>query len=135
MAIIEKAVYARLSAVSGVTNLVPASRIFPVRASTQKPTSPFIVYLKITDREDDSLSASNGIAYATIQIDIYSNVHQGSSGVFNVAEQVRLACSRYSGTSASIQVDDVLMMDSTSTYEGDAELYRVSLDTEWMYRQ
>jgi hypothetical protein len=134
MAIIEKAVYARLAAVSGVTDLVPASRIFPVRASTQNPTVPFIVYMNITNREDESLSGSNGIAFAVFQIDIFSNVHQGSAGVFNVAEQVRSALSRFSGTVASIQVDDVLMQDRNSTYERETELYRVSMDTEWMYR-
>lgn len=129
---IGKAISARLTAHAG-TNALAGSRHYPLHAP-QGPTYPFTVYQMIgsprTHLMGDSPDASRWVE-ASMQIDCYAKTYAGTHAL---AEQVRLALSRWSGTAGGVTVEVVFFEDARDMDEpelvqhGDQGVYRVMMD-------
>lgn len=126
------AVKARLTAHAGTSALV-ASRVYPLRLP-QGPTYPAVRYQLIgaprTHLMGDDPDASIGV-HARVQVDCYADTY---AGAHELAEQVRLALSRWSGTSGGVAVEVVFLEDErdmdepTIKHESEEGVYRVMMD-------
>lgn len=129
---IGKAIHARLKAHTGTAALVE-SRIYPLRLP-QGPTYPAIRYQVIstprTHLMGDTADASIQ-AHARVQVDCYDETY---AGVRALAEQVRLALSRWSGTAGGVTVEVVFLDDErdldepTLVHGGEQGVFHVMMD-------
>lgn len=120
--ILGEAVYARLAAVTGVTDLV-GTRIYGGQAP-QNPTAPYVVYQEISQHRPSAMGADVGKVRARVQVDSRAVTYKGAK---QLANAVQVALQRYSGTSASIEVSAVFLDDDSGedSYEEEVEMYRV----------
>lgn len=129
---IGQAIHARLKAHAGTSALVE-SRVYPLRLP-EGPTYPAIRYQVIgaprTHLMGDSADASIGV-HSRVQVDCFAETY---AGVRAVAEQVRLALSRWSGTAGGVTVEVVFLDDErdldepTLIHGGEQGVYRVMFD-------
>ena len=122
MAEVEYAIKARLEAVSGVTDLV-AARIYPA-VLPQNPTLPAITFQRI---DGPRLSAMTNDVWAEprIQINSYAAKYTGAKAL---AQQVRIALQRWSGTSAGVVIHDIFIENDRDNYDDEVEAWRVIAD-------
>lgn len=99
---IHEALYARLKAVSGVTDLV-GDRIYPDQAP-EPPTAPFIVF-EIDDDTAPAHAMSTDASLRRAFTRLYCFAVTGDAARA-LATAVIAALRRYAGTSASVVVDD-----------------------------
>lgn len=111
MSLIEEALYSRLQAVNGVTNLV-STRVY-ANAVPQNVTYPCVSYQHIASPRDYAMGGQTGLVDARVQVNSWAESY---SGVKAVAEQIRLALSGWSGTAKSVTVDVVW-------HYGDQDIY------------
>ena len=132
MADITQAVYDRLSNYSGLTALVPSTRMYPVRAE-QKPTRPYLVFRHVgTEPRQGAFDGDIGIADPRITVDCYADTLASARAV---SEQVRGAMQRWSGTHASVVVLDSQIEDEFDDYDEDIRAYVTTLDLQVMSRE
>lgn len=106
------ALYARLGAVSGVTDLV-STRIYPLVAP-QNASLPLVVVNRIGEIHEHHTTAAAGIARASMQIDCWAATLDAAVAV---GDAVRAALDGWSGTSASIVVRSVTLNDRDESME------------------
>jgi hypothetical protein len=125
----EEALKALLAATAGVTALAPASRI-NWGARQQGAALPAVVLTVISDAEDYTLQAPDGLSRARVQADCYGETHASAK---QLSRAVRAALSGYRGGNFRL-VEHVATRDSREggTNEPDRP-HRVSLDflTHW----
>lgn len=132
MADITKAVFDRLSNYSGLTALVAAGRMFPVKAD-QKPTRPYLVFRQAAaGPRQGSFDGDIGIADPRIIVDCYGETYISARGV---SEQVRAALQRWSGTHASVVVLDSQLEDEIDDYDEDIRAFVTTLEFAVMHRE
>ena len=101
MALIEAAIYSYLSGYAGLIALT-STRIYP-DVCPQEPTLPYLVFSKVDDTPEYTMGGETVLTNAVFQFDAVSD---SSIEAKNVAEQLRLALSGYSGTmGAGVVVD------------------------------
>lgn len=105
MATLEDAIYARLTAVSAVTDLV-STRIYPVKKDVgSKVTWPFVVYATVAREAVRAMNADPGMSSSLVRFDIWTK----DSGAFDsgiaIAAAIRGALQRWSGTAGTIEVN------------------------------
>jgi hypothetical protein len=121
---IEDAVYARLTAVAGVTALI-ATRVYPVRVP-QNPTYPLASYQKISDVPAHAMGSDAGVRTARVQVTAWGATYDDAK---NVAIQVVAALSRFRGTSASVVVQDVFFENEVDLgFDAEALVHQVADD-------
>lgn len=130
MALLDEAIFSRLSGFAGISALVGA-RVYPT-LMPQKPTLPALVYTEISNVPDYVMGGQSGIAGARYQIDSYAT---SLSAVKALAEQVRLALSGFRGTLVDVIIDHVEKQNSTTLYEEETALHRVTADYLFFYRE
>lgn len=132
MADITKAVFDRLGNYSGLTALLPSTRMYPVRAE-QRPTRPYLVFRQ-TDAgpRQGAFDGDIGIADPRIEVDCYADTLASARAV---SEQVRAALQRWSGTHASVVVLDARIEDEFDDYDEDIRAYVTTLDVQVMHRE
>ena len=130
---IDQAIRARLVAVSAVTDLVGGTtspRIYPLQMP-QTPTFPCITYQLISGQPLYSLSAVSGSAQVRIQIDCWAQNTQSTDGYAAaraLAEAVRGALSAYVGTVGGEAIQELTLENRQVLHDGDAGVFRESLD-------
>lgn len=112
MALLEEAVYSRLSGFAGLTALV-STRISPVEIP-QDAALPAVVYQRISGIRNYAMGNQTPLVRARIQVTSWAESY---SGVKAVAEQVRLALSNWHGTAAGVTIDWTEMLDDTDLFE------------------
>jgi len=100
---VEKAINARLLAVSGVTTLVD-TRIYPELAP-QKAALPYVVYTRVDSEHLMTKDNAAGLANARIQINSVAATYLKAK---QLAEQVRLALQGWAGTGNGVTVKVIL---------------------------
>lgn len=135
---IGKAISARLKAHAGTAALV-GTRVRPSRLE-QGVKYPAIVYQVIgsprTHLMGDTSDASRWVT-ANMQVDCYAKTYAEAQAL---AEQVRLALSRWSGTAGGVAVEVVFFEDARDMDEptlvdhGDEGVYRVMMDFKAHYQ-
>lgn len=118
---VDEAVYKRLSTFAGLTALVGGGtpRIRPVRAD-QRDAYPYVVYSVISDLPYSAMGVDAKPHRARVQV---SSFDDDFDSMRAVDAQVRLALSRYRGTSGTVKVQDVFEggvqdLDLTEVGEG-----------------
>lgn len=117
MALAEEAVYARLTAHAGTAALVGA-RVYPLKLP-QTPTLPAVTYQRISATRESAMGSDTGITRARFQVTSHAASY---SGVKALAEQVRQALQRYSGTSATVTVHDCFLENEIDLFDQDDAL-------------
>lgn len=111
MALLEQALFTQLSGFAGLTSLV-ASRIYPTTLP-DKPKLPAVTYIRITGPRVHTMGSDPGLQYPLFQVSAWSRSYPVALAV---AEQVRKALQDFSGTVATIVIQDII-------FEGDSQLY------------
>lgn len=123
MAIIEQALYSRLTDFAGLTALV-GSRIYPL-VRRQGSALPALTYQKISAIREHLMVADANVVVARMQVDCWD---ASAMGVKNVAEQVRLALQDYSGTEATVVIQRIFIENEIDDWNPSTEIYRVTYD-------
>ena len=135
MARLDQAIKSRLEAVAGVTALVgsgSSARIYPMLLP-QNPTYPAVRYQQVDGVRESAMGADIGVVSATVQIDSYAETYAGARAL---AEAVRAALQRFSGTVASVQIDDVFVASGPNDfYEEQVKARRVQYDFQVWHRE
>lgn len=106
---IGKAIYGRLQAVSAVTTLV-STRIHPDYAP-QDATYPFLIYKIIGNLPSDTKEGVSRLDTVQVSIETYASTYDSAN---TIAEAVRTALDRYSGTIEAIVIDSIRFSGSQS---------------------
>lgn len=123
MALIEQAIYERLTTYAGLAALVGA-RVYPV-ILPQSPALPAVTYTKVTNEHVQSHGGASGLAMPRFQVDSWATTYASAKAV---AEQVRLALLGFRGAVAGVLIGGVLAETETDVYEPETRIYRVSQD-------
>jgi hypothetical protein len=119
MALIEEALYSYLSGYAGLIALT-STRIYP-DICPQEPTVPYVVFYKTTDTPEYAMGGETVLTDTVMQFDCIST---GSLQARQVAEQLRLALSGFSGamgTGASeVTVDWAELLSQHDQYTDNA---------------
>ena len=106
MASVDQALRTRLINVTAVTNLT-STRIYPGKAPVGV-TYPYITFSMISAAHQRHMTNAAGLSEAVFQLDIWSN---NRLEAVTVAEQVRLALDHWSGTSDSVVIRTISLLD------------------------
>lgn len=127
MTALNEAIYGRLQAVVGVTNLV-GTRVYPV-VLPQDPIYPAIRYQQLAGSREPTMGSNNGLVNTTVQIDSYSESYAQAR---QVAEEVRSALQRFRGTVAGVVIEGAFVEGPLDVFEDQIKKYRVQQDfTVW----
>jgi hypothetical protein len=121
----EAALFNYLKGYAGLAALV-GTRIYPL-IMPQNPTLPAVTYQKISGVVDYVMDGTS-IKRPRIQVDAWAKSYASARAV---AEQVKAAFDRYTGTMGGVggvQVIGTWIENETDLFEPDTGLYRVSLD-------
>lgn len=122
--------FARLQAVSAVTDLV-GTRVFPAPLP-QGQTLPAVTYQRVSGARESAMGSDTGVAHPRIQVDCWASSY---SGVKALATAVRGALQRYSGTIATVEIQDSFLKNDIDLFEDEIEANRVMLDFEIWHRE
>ncbi len=127
MTALNEAIYGRLQAVSGVTNLV-GTRVYPV-VLPQDPVYPAVRYQQTAGERTQAMGSNTGLVNTTVQIDSYSESYEEAR---EVAEEVRAALQRFQGTVAGVEIESVFVNGPLDVFEDQIKKFRVQQDfTVW----
>ncbi len=116
---IEDMIYTRLSATTGLTDLV-STRIYPL-VRPQDCANPSIVYWRVSNPILFSFSTDDEISQPRFQFDCYATTF---SGVRAVARQVKKSIDRW-GTSTGIpQIIRSDVVNEFDTYDDELDIYQ-----------
>jgi len=106
MASAEHALYARLQAVTGVTDLV-STRVFPLRDDTgDPPARPYVMYERLGTTPKRTLT---GKAYSEINLRLYMTTDGYDAGLA-LSSAVEAALDDWSGSSGGVTVLAVMLV-------------------------
>ena len=130
---IHEALFSRLSGVAGVTTLVGSSpcRIYPDEAP-QKPTLPYVVYFRVGSERPHAMVADTTIRRARFQFNCYASKSDDARAL---ADAVIAALSRYSGTQATVVIDDIYIDNQIDGVDDDAKLKVSVVDIEVCFQR
>ena len=128
---IDSALYTRLSGFAGLAALV-STRNYPLIAP-QNGTYPLVTYQQISGTRDYVMGNQSGLVMARFQLDSWAQDVPASARA--VANQVRLALSNYHGTSDSVVIDYIELMNETVMGQPDEEFWRISQDYMVTFRE
>jgi len=113
---IRAAIYSRLSGYSGLTSLV-STRI-STKEITQKTVKP-CVYFEFTGIDRVStIDGDSGMCNAQVRI---ISVAENTAAALEIADQVRAALQRYSGTISGTDIRDIFIENEYDEYESDTD--------------
>ena len=131
MARLDQAIYSRLQAVTGVTDLV-STRCYPL-VLPQNPTYPAVRYQQIDGFGNSAMGSDTGVVEATVQIDSYATTYTDARAL---AEAVRAALLRFRGTVASVEILDIFRASGPNDiYEENVKIRRVQYDFNVWHRE
>lgn len=123
------AIYNILSNDSGVTNLV-STRIYPNQIA-QGVEFPVIRYNVISDDPSDNKDGVSKLDQIRIQVDCFGATSKSAN---DVADAVRSALDRTSGTFNSVIVQSIQFLDYNTNFDETAQVAQVSHDYKIRHR-
>jgi len=126
MATASDVIYTRLSAVSAVTDIVGSgdnARIWPI-SRREGAANPSITYQRISAPKESAMgTADTGLTHPLFQVDCFADTYRE---VDDLAEAVRGALQRYSGTVCSVVVQVIELVNTTDTTEDASREHRIT---------
>lgn len=127
---IHEAVFSRLSAVTALTALV-VLRIYP-NIAPQPPVSPYVVFELDDDEEAaHAMGADASIRRAYARFYCFATTGDGAKAV---AAALIAGLRRYTGTSASVVIDDCYMRGDRPTVDDEVKLFGRLVEFEIVYQ-
>lgn len=108
MAVIEEALYTRLSTFAGLSALV-GTRVYPAMAP-QQPTFPLCTFQRISSMRVHAMGADVGLANPVVQVTAWGRTYTESA---NVAGQVRAALQDYAATVGGVEIQRIFIDNET----------------------
>ncbi len=139
MALIEEALFSRLSGFAGLQALIgnPA-RVYPM-VFPQGSTLPAVTYQKISKDGETKYSSTTKMAHPRFQFDCWARgvdgVSQSYPSVKAIAEQVRLALSGFIGTVSGVVIDAIRPAGEHELYDPQTQIMRVSMDFQIWHQE
>lgn len=137
MAAVEEALYARLQAVSAVTDLV-STRVYPVKHDTGSMLAyPFITYEILAHGRISAMTDDTGDVESTVRFHCWGK-DSGSIGGYksarDVAAAVRGALQRWDGTSGGVVVKHVFVDGEYDIGDPTPGVYHraIDVDVRWV---
>ena len=136
MALLEEAIYTRLSGFAGLTALV-GTRIYP----DDRPHGallPAVVFGLVTEIRHSALGTDTPIVRATYQFSCFAGgpgVDNGSLVSVNVKRQVQLALQRFRGTVAGVVIQDCFLQNAVALRELEIDVNHIAVDVEIIYEE
>ena len=130
MARLEAAVYSILSNNTDVTGLV-STRIYP-ELLPQDCALPAVTYARISTMRHSAMEADPNFAETRMQISSWSS---SFSVVQNLSDKVRLAFWRFTGSTASVTIEDVWPENETQLYDSVTETHQMAIDFMITHRE
>lgn len=130
MADLEQAVYSRLANHAGTAALV-STRIYPDHLP-QSPSYPGITYTRLDTERISAMGADTGVVQATLVIRCFAATYAGAKAV---ALQVLDALQRYSGTTATVVIDDVFVTNQDYDFDDQTGTHEIDLDFQFWHRE
>lgn len=122
---IDEALFARLSGFAGLSAIV-AARIYPIGNVPQNPTKPYVTYQQIDEPREHAMGVDPPIRQPRFQFSAWAD---DSTSCRDVAAQIDAALSRFSGTQASIVIQDILKESELDLgFDPTAQIYQRALD-------
>ena len=125
----EQAVYARLSAITGL-----GGRVYPM-VLPQNVEYPAATFQRITTTRYSGFGRDASAVEATIQVDIYSPLTAGYGALSTLSDSVRGALQRVATPTGTPPVYDAFIDAERDDYEDDTELLRKSFDVRVWYEE
>jgi hypothetical protein len=122
---IEESLRAKILADTDVTDDI-GQRLYILKLP-QSPTLPAVTYFKVSNPRHHDID----VAMPRYQFDIWAESYITARGV---ADNIRKALQRESGTWTGIRVIQAVYLGETDMYEDDTELYHVAQDYKIIYR-
>ena len=116
-------IYGILKTNAAVTALV-GTRIYKAQAK-QFDSVPFIVYFKISTNPAQAKSGPSKLDTLRVQVSLY---HSDGTAIDVLAETVRTALDRYSGTVGAYNVDSISFLDDADNRDPDTKYYHIAQD-------
>jgi len=120
---IEKAIFARLSAVAGLTALV-STRIYN-EVIAQGAAYPCLAFTTVSTQRFPAMGANITLAKSRVQVNCYGATKLSAA---DVAVQVRAALSRWGGTAGGVVVQSIFDETQTSDYDDAIQKHRVIVE-------
>ena len=125
MSVVEEAVFERLSNSTGVTSLVPQTRILPSHLP-QDPTLPAITLNRISTQRVSAFGDDTGDVQTRLQASCWGATYTSAK---QVAEAVRGSLQRYSSSTTLVRIQDVFLDNELDQpYDERTETYLVTMD-------
>ena len=119
MAIVQNAVFDRLSTFAGLTAVV-STRSYPQRPP-QDPTLPFVWFRVISATRPHAFGSDPGDVMSMVEVNAVDLTAEGAQ---TAGEQVRAAMSRWSGTHLGVVIQDSLIEQQREFFDENVEQYR-----------
>lgn len=127
---LEEAIYGRLAAVSGVTDIV-STRIYP-SLLPQGATLPAVTYRRVSGVPERAMGSDAGVARVRMEVDAWASSY---SGVKALRDAVVAALKRFTGTVSGETIDATYQLNELDRYEDDLKIHRVMMDFEVWHRE
>ena len=134
---LEGALYTRLQAVTGVTDLV-STRIWPNKTDTAEPAFPYVTYEIVDEQRASAFGADTGDVDAIVRFHCWGKDDTAGSGfdeARDVADELRQALQRWTGTLDSTQVTGVFVDGRNSLQDPEPGVFHVVIDFRVTYKE
>ena len=130
MALIEEALFTRLSGFAGLVALV-AARIYPV-VLPQDVTLPAVSYQRVSGPRTSAMGSDPGLSHPRFEVSAWSEDYLTAK---TVKEQIRAALQRWRGTVSGVVVIDTFLLGERDLYDPATLLYHVPVDVVIHHRE
>ena len=130
MAVVEEALFTRLSGFAGLTALV-AARIYPVMLP-QDVVLPAVSYRRIAGSRTSAMGSDTGLAHPRFEVNAWSQDYLTAK---QVKEQLRAALQRWRGTVSGVEILDTFILGERDDYEPTTLTYQIPLDVQIHHRE
>jgi len=120
--------YSRSQAVTAVTDLI-STRFYPSRLP-DAPTLPAATYVRETEERFSAMGSDGTLRRAVFQLNSFATTGDGAR---SLGDALQDAFVRFSGTSASVTVQDILLLTRLDFYEDENETFHDVLRIEVFY--
>lgn len=130
MAVVEEALFTRLSGFAGLTALI-AARIYPV-VLPQDVVLPAVSYRRLSGPRSSAMGSDPGLAHPRFEVNAWAREYLAAK---NVKEQIRAALQRWRGTVSGVEIIDTFILDERDLYEPTTLMYQLPVDVQIHHRE
>ncbi len=131
------ALWTRLQAVTGVTDLVVA-RIWPSKNDITKPTFPYVTWELVNADRSSAFGSDTGDVEAIVRYHVWAKATtavRGYASADGVIEAIRVALQRFKGTLDSTVIQDIFVDGQHTATEPEPKIHHHIIDFRVWYKE